>query len=232
MASVIVVAVLAYLQGYLNDILAEMGTPIALPLLSLLMIAVPICTVANAGRVSRQKKQKLNASETTGIIGRYIGAVIGSVLTMVPAYAAIIICMYVIEGLLPIPALESFAVIAAFTSMVCALTMVLNTKVKAAGSLTFLIVFIIVPVIVLMFGPLVGLVSIETVSGFVPLVDTLVATATNGFGGLTVLTLGSLVLPVPTVPTDLLIDILLPVAWALLFLGLTIIVTVKVGKKY
>lgn len=221
-ASVITILVLVYLQDYLNGLLAERSTPISLPLLTLMMIAIPVWTVANASRASLKKKQLLNASETAGILGRYVGAVLGATLTMIPAFATIIICMFVIKGIVPMAILESFAVMAAFSALVCAMTMMFNTRVKMAGALTFLVVFVIVPLVVFLIGPFTGLLDLGTICGVIPLVDTISAIGTNGFGGLTVLTLCTLLAPVSSIPTDLIVDILLPVSWALVFLGLTV----------
>jgi hypothetical protein len=220
--SIGLMVLLVYAVRFIENMVAQSGNNISVPLLSLLMLSVPLWTITTAGRTSMEKRRKLNASGTAGILGRYVGAVIGTAIQMAIVYAVIFALLYYFKSDVQFSLVYSIIVMVGFVAVACALTMFFNTMVTHATGMTVVVLFILVPVIAFVLGPFMGIVEIDALTSAMPLVDSISSTATGGFGGATVLSALSVVKSSPAIEVSLFGTLVVCIGWAILFLGLTI----------
>ncbi len=230
--AIISLIILVYVIKVIGDMLAEHGTSVALPLIALLMISIPAWTISFANGMSVQKKRKLNASGTAGILGRYVGAVIAGIIVMTIVYAAVVGTWFYINKDFNINLTNSYLIMISFVALACALTMLCNTKFKRGTMISYLLIFVVIPVIAFLLGPYLGIVAFEDLTTALPLVDNISASATDGFGGGTILTLTSLLKSSPPLTPDVMGSVVLSLGWALLFISLTIVAQCRREAKY
>ncbi len=221
-AAIISMAIIVFLIDFLNQKLSEIGTSITLPLLALLMLSIPAWTISFANNVSVQKKKKLNASGTSGILGRYVGSLIAGAIIMTVIYAIVIGTWYYINSNTDISLVNSYIIMLSFVALACAMTMFCNTIFKRGGTVSYLLIFILVPIVAFLIGPYLGIVTMDQASSALPLVDAISASAADGFGGGTILTLTFLVKASPPLTPDVMGSVVLSIGWAILFIALTI----------
>ena len=230
--SIVSLIVIIYVIDYLTKMLAESDIQLSMPLLCLLMISIPAWTISFSNGVSTESKRKLNASGTAGILGRYIGSVIAGLVIMTIIYAAVMGVWYYKEGNMDLNLMGSYMIMISFVALVCALVMFCNTIFKRAGLVSYAIIFLLIPLIAVILGPYLGLMSLDEINSALPLVDSISSSATNGFGGGTLLTVTFLVKSSTPITADVMGSIILSIGWAILFIGLTIFMQYRREAKH
>lgn len=221
--AIISLVLLVYLVDYLNESLTDVGTSISLPLMALLMLSIPAWTLSFANGVSVQKRRKLNASGTAGILGRYVGAVIAAVAIMTFIYFAVFVTWYTIKGDTDLNLTNSYLIMVSFVALASAMTLFFNTIYRRGSTVAYLVLFLLIPILAFILGPLSGLLTLDQASTILPLVDSISSVAADGFGGGTVLTLTILLKSSPPLSPDVMGTVALTLGWAVLFLALTIV---------
>ena len=221
-----------FVINFVVDKLAESGMTLNFPLLCLLMLSIPAWTVSFASSTLLEKKHKLNASGTAGILGRYVGTFITGTILMTVIYAAVYAVWYVAYGNMELDLVNSYLIMVSFVALAAAIALFFNTIFVHASAMTYLFLFILIPVIAFFIGPFFGVMEIQEVSSYLPLVDTISSSATDGFGGGTVLSLSFVVKSSPPIIADVSGSVVLSVGWALLFVALAILVQCRREAKH
>jgi len=221
-----------FVLDFVVDKLAQNGIKLEFPLLCLLMLSIPAWTISFASTTLLEKKRKLNASGTLGILGRYVGTVISGVILMTIIYAAVYAIWYYMKGDLGIDLVNSYIIMVAFVALAAAIALFFNAVFVHAGFFTYLVLFIGIPILAFYLGPYAGIMEMNEVTNYLPLVDMISSTATDGFGGGTVLTLTFAVKSSPPVMADVMGTVVLTLGWAALFVALAILVQAWREKRH
>ncbi len=234
--SLILAIVSLILIMYVIDIvlqkLASSGMTISFPLLCLLMLSIPAWTISFASATLLERKRKLNASGTAGILGRYVGTVIAGTILMTIIYAVVYGVWYWSYGNLDLDLVSSYLIMVSFVALAAALALFFNAIFVHASAFTYLVLFILMPVLAFLLGPYFGNMDMQEVTSYMPLVDTIATTATDGFGGGTLFTVSFVLKSSPPILADVSGSVVLSVGWALIFVALAIIVQYRREAKY
>ncbi|MBE6523704.1 MAG: hypothetical protein E7Z65_02360 [Thermoplasmata archaeon] len=221
-----------YIIEFVMQKVAASGMTINFPLLCLLMLSIPAWTISFASSTLLERKRKLNASGTAGILGRYVGTVIAGTILMTIVYAAVYGIWYWSYGNIDLDLVNSYLIMVSFVVLAAALALFFNSIFVHASAFTYLVLFILIPVLAFLIGPYFGIMQMQEVSSYMPLIDTIATTATDGFGGGTVLTASFVLKSSPPILADVSGSVVLSVGWALIFVALTIIVQYRREAKY
>lgn len=215
-----------YLLSFaLTDFIASMGYLVHMSVSTILMELIPILITIAAAYVATEKEGLLELSGVHAIAGRYLGAVAVTSILMIPVYVMIIVVQTLHGAGNQISSLQSFALTVVFAAIVTAVAMLLNTRTKHAFLLTFLAVFIIVPLFIYIIGPATDLVDYDVLCSVIPVPDMIAAVNASGHGGMTTLSAMSLVKASSGLPLDAFASFILFFGWAILLFSVLIFVT-------
>lgn len=215
-----------YLLSFaLTDFIASKGYLVHMSVSTILMELIPILITIAAAYVATEKEGLLELSGVHAIAGRYLGAVAVTSILMIPVYVMIIVVQTLHGAGNQISSLQSFALTVVFAAIVTAVAMLLNTRTKHAFLLTFLAVFIIVPLFIYIIGPATDLVDYDVLCSVIPVPDMIAAVNASGHGGMTTLSAMSLVKASSGLPLDAFASFILFFGWAILLFSVLIFVT-------
>lgn len=230
LAIVSLIAILFVIEFVMQKVAAS-GMTINFPLLCLLMLSIPAWTISFSSSTLLEKKRKLNASGTAGILGRYVGTVMAGIILMTIIYAVVYGIWYWSYGNVDLDLVNSYLIMVSFVALAAALALFFNTIFVHASAFTYLFLFILIPVLAFLIGPYLGIMQMQEVSSYMPLIDTIATTATDGFGGGTVLTVSFVLKSSPPILADVSGSVVLSIGWALIFVALAIIVQYRREAK-
>ena len=208
------------ISGYI----AGMGYDVQISIDMILMEFIPLLMIIVAAVVAAEKEKILDLSGTYAIAGRYLGAVSVSTVLMIPVYIMILIAQTIHGTGNQISALQSFVLMVAFTAIVVAVTMLINTLSKHAALFSILTLFIIVPLLVFIISSLTGFVDINTMCSVIPIPDVVAAVNANGNGGLTMIGGMSLVKATSMISVDAGASLVLFLGWAFALFSIVVFV--------
>ncbi len=231
-SAIVSLLIILFVVDFLVNKLAESGMTLSMPMLNLLMLSIPAWTISFATVTALEKKRKLNASGTAGILGRYVGVVISGIILMTIIYAAVYGIWFYLYGAMDIDLVDSYMIMVSFVALAAALGLFFNALVVHALLATYLFLFILIPLVAFFLGPYMGIMELSESSSYLPLVDTISSTATGGFGGGTILTLLFFVKSSEPVTASVFGSMVLSFGWAILFIALTIFVQYRREAKH
>lgn len=232
LGAIVSLIIILFVVDFLVNKLAESGMTLNMPMLNLLMLSIPAWTISFATVTALERKRKLNASGTAGILGRYVGVFISGIILMTIIYGAVYGIWYFLYGSMDIDLVDSYMIMVSFVALSAALALFFNALVVHASFATYLFIFILIPLIAFFLGPYFGIMEMEKTSTFLPLVDTIASSATGGFGGGTILTLTFLIKSSEPVMANVFGSMVLSFGWAVLFIALTILVQYRREAKH
>ena len=214
-----------YLLTYLlTEFISSRGYLVHVSVSTILMELIPLLTTIGAAYVATEKEGLLKISGKHAVAGRYLGAVAVSSILMIPVYVMIIIAQ-IMHGTGDLAAsMQSFALAVVFAAIVIAVAMIINTRSEHAVALTILSVFIVVPLVIYILGPATGLVDYEAMCSVIPVPDMIAAVNASGHGGLTTLSIMSVVKASSGLPLDPLASFILFLGWAVLMYSILVLV--------
>ncbi|AMK13864.1 hypothetical protein AUP07_0817 [methanogenic archaeon mixed culture ISO4-G1] len=215
---VISVFVWGFIVQILEDRFSAMG--LGLPLLSFLVLSVPVWTVTSAGKMSTLKGEKSDIKTIGGLLGSFVGAVIGVAISMAAIVAAIVACAYLFKGTLYMDMQYTLYVAIAYGAMACALCHFMNFVTARSSFATLMILYFMIPGLMFLLGPIMNVMTMDLMTSVVPVMDMVDMPGAGGFGGMTLLIILSLVKAVPEFTAPWLSSIVLCIGWTMMFLAL------------
>ncbi len=216
------VFILGFLVNYYGAQITQL-IGVELPLLSILILSIPGLTLSTAERMSATKKNKLDTTSTRDLMGTFTGALVGTAIAMAIVLLSVVACYYLFRGEMNWGIMRSLPVAIVFGAIICGLTLFFNNYTSHPGLLSTLVAFFIVPGLMFILGPQLGMVDLNTMANIVPVMDLVAMPGSNGFGGFTLLTLLSLYKGVPALNVEYISSIVLCLGWAMLMLALAAI---------
>ena len=120
-SAIVSLLIILFVVDFLVNKLAESGMTLSMPMLNLLMLSIPAWTISFATVTALEKKRKLNASGTAGILGRYAGVVISGIILMTIIYAAVYGIWFYLYGAMDIDLVDSYMIMVSFVALAAAL---------------------------------------------------------------------------------------------------------------
>ena len=221
----LVIEFLMYILVFIIGNIAESyGYVVRISMGTAFMMPIPLLITFAAVVVASEKGGTLKLSGIPALAGRFLGAVATVVFLMMPAFVMIFVGQTIHGYNFQVSVLYAYFMVAVYVAIVVAVTMIINTRSEHSAALSFLVVFVVLPAIVFIFGPLSGLVDIDTLYSVIPLPDMVAAMNANSFGGLTVLSILTILKSAPGVDVDPLACFILCLGWAVFLFSIVLFV--------